>query len=337
MGKSRSWHCWLVACLVLGCRGPAGSPLEDALEGGDDVSPVSAGAPAVAAVPPSGGAGEAQSSNSSVDGANEGGERGAAECGAQPVTLAEVHSGGVRSGVVVAVEPLVASSQKFLVSEAKSGSCLWGAMAAHPTHVGRGSGLFLVSFGEPHAAGEPCQPGTDGLPDDLEPGDRLAVSGTLDEYAPASCNGVAPAQQLRIDPACPATRQSRGEPPAAALLDVATADALATGTDAELLREWGGALVRLENMPLLADPEDADAVFPFGVMRLEPTVLEIHSRLYYFDLSEGGPRSPSKAPRFRFPLTLASVTGHIFLDYCTWALAPRSRCTDMDPPSDGCD
>ncbi len=263
--------------------------------------------------------------------------RGAgADCGGEPVMLEEIHSGRVRSGVRVAVETLVASSQKFLVSEAKSGSCLWGAMAAHPSRVGAGSGLFVVSFGARHAEGAACQPGTDGLPDDLAPGDELDIEGTLDEFVPAACDGVAPALQLRVDPRCAARRGGRVDAPASALLDAATADAIATGRSAELLRGWAGALVRLEGVSATRDDDDGDAVLPFGVMRLEQTSLELHSRIYYFDLSGGGPRSPEKAPRFTYPASFASVSGHVFLDYCTWALGPRSTCSDFSPPGPGC-
>ena len=132
------------------------------------------------------------------------------------------------------------------------------------------------------------------------------------------------------------SRESGGEPPQAAVLEPAAANDIAAGVDAGLLRDWSGALVRLENVSAKQDPADGDAVFPFGAIRLEQTGLEVHSRLYYFDLSEGGPRSASKAPRFAYPLALTSVSGHIFLDYCSWVLAPRSRCFDMDPPSEGC-
>ncbi len=257
-------------------------------------------------------------------------------CGAEPVTLDEIHSGRVHGGVAVSVGKLVASSQKFLVSEAKSGSCLWGAFAATPTHVGIGSGLFLVSFGAPHAEGAVCAPGSDGLPDDLTPGDSLDVEGTLDEYAPAACDGIAPAQQLRIDVACPARRGSAGAEPEAAVIDRALADRLAAGKDSQLLRDWGGALVRLDNASALQDADDADAVFPFGVVRLEQTALEVHSRLYYFDLSEGGPRASAKAPHYRYPTTFRSITGVVFLDYCSWVLAPRDRCADLSPASEGC-
>jgi hypothetical protein len=72
------------------------------------------------------------------------------------------------------------------------------------------------------------------------------------------------------------------------------------------------------------------------VIELEQTALQVHSRLYYFDLSEGGPRAAGKAPVFSYPTELASVTGVVFLDYCTWALGPRDRCLDLSPPSGGC-
>lgn len=257
-------------------------------------------------------------------------------CGAEPVTLDEIHSGRVRSGVSIAVSKLVASSQKFLVSEAKSGSCLWGAFAATPTHVGSGSGLFLVSFGAPHAEGEACAPGSDGLPDDLKSGDSLEVEGTLHDYAPAACDGIAPAQQLRIDVACPARRGSSDAEPAPAVIDRALADRLAAGKDAKLLRDWSGALVRVDGVSALQDADDGDAVFPFGVVRLEQTALEVHSRLYYFDLTEGGPRASAKAPHYRYPTAFRSITGVVFLDYCSWVLAPRDRCADLSPASDGC-
>jgi hypothetical protein len=259
-----------------------------------------------------------------------------AGCGAQTVTLDEIHSGRVRGTVPIAVGPLVASSQKFLVSEAKSGSCLWGAFAADPRRTGAGSGLFLVSYGEPHAEGEACLSGSDGLPDDVAPGDLLTVEGRLDEYVPAACEGTAPALQLRIDVACPARREGATAPPEAAVLDGTIAERLANGKDAALLRDWSGALVSLQNVVARQDLDDGDAVFPFGVIRLEETALEVHSRLYYFDLSEGGPRAAVKAPHFFFPTTFQDLRGVLFLDYCTWVLAPRDRCADLSPASDGC-
>jgi hypothetical protein len=338
---------WLGVVLLLGaCRGASVGAWPS--EGQDDLASGEGGAPLASEAEPKSGGGATTAPVDATRGAplaaggdsaeiREPGEAGGAEgCGAERVTLDEIHSGRVRGTVPVAVGPLVASSQKFLVSEAKSGSCLWGAFAAEAGRSGAGSGLFLVSYGAPHAEGESCAPGSDGLPDDLEPGDSLEVEGRLDEYVPAACTGTAPAQQLRIDAACPARRGAATALPEAARLDRDLADRLAAGTDAQLLRDWGGALVRLDDVSAQRDDDDGDAVFPFGVIRLQETALEAHSRLYYFDLSEGGPRAPGKAPHFAFPTAFGSLSGVVFLDYCTWALAPRSRCADLAPPSDGC-
>src|SRR5512134_143865 len=54
------------------------------------------------------------------------------DCYAEPVTLEQLHAGRVRSGIAVSLGELQATSQKFLLSEAKSGSCLWGAFVADP-------------------------------------------------------------------------------------------------------------------------------------------------------------------------------------------------------------
>jgi hypothetical protein len=262
-------------------------------------------------------------------------ETTAGACGAQRVTLEQLHAGRVRAGVSVSVGPLVASSQKFLVSEAKSGSCLWGAFAAGPGLHGAGSGVFLASFGAPHADGEGCRAGTDGLPDDLKVGEVLEAAGKLDEYVPATCPSVAPVQQLLVEAACPIARAGNAEAPEPELIDAALADGLASGKDEELLRQWSGALVQLQDVTARQD-EDGDAVFPFGAVRLVESALEVHSRLYYFDLSQGGPKAASKAPRYPYPTAFRGVTGLVFLDYCSWVLAPRDRCADLSPPSLGC-
>ena len=337
----RYWLGFLVT--LAACRGAAGEavPFDEETELADG-APSDAGAKAPKEGASGGGPtrGAVESGDAGESASVAGGGAGDGDlsegCGAQRVTLDEIHSGRVRGGVAVAVGPLVASSQKFLVSEAKSGSCLWGAFAAAPALSGAGSGLFLVSYGAPHAEGEACTPGSDGLPDDVRPGDGLEVEGRLDEYAPAACTGTAPAQQLRIDAACPARRSVPTDPPEAAVIEPALADRLAAGKDAQLLRSFSGALVRLDGVAALQDADDGDAVFPFGVIRLQETALEVRSRLYYFDLSAGGPRDAGKAPRYRFPTAFGSVTGVMFLDYCTWVLAPRDRCADLSPPSEGC-
>jgi hypothetical protein len=321
-----------------GCRGPVA---ELSPEPSDGTVPGEGGSDSGSAETTSSAGTQPQNNPVSVADAGEratdGGAGSVGEgCGAQSVTLAEIHAGKVRGTLPVAVKGLVASSQKFLVSEAKSGSCLWGAFAAAEGEQGVGSGLFLVSVGAPHADGEACVAGSDGLPDDWALGERVEVEGKLDEYAPASCAGTAPAQQLMIDAACPLRRLGSGAAPEPAVIDTALANRLALGKDQQLLRDWGGALVRLEGVTAVQDTDDGDAVFPFGVVRLEQTSLEVHSRLYYFDLSEGGPRASVKAPHYAYPTAFGGISGIVFLDYCSWVLAPRDRCSDLEPASSGC-
>lgn len=248
-------------------------------------------------------------------------------CQGETVSLEEVHAGAVRERSRVVLRGLLASSQKFLLSEAKSGSCLWAAFAAAPARVGAGSGLLLVSYGDRHAAEQPCASGTDGLPDDLAVGDVLDVPGVVTAFAPAACAETAPAVQLRVDATCPLVRTGRAEPPEPALIDLALAERLAEGRDRALLRAWGSALVTLRDVSAERDPEDGDAVFPFGVVKLAQTSLPLSSRVHYFDLSAGGPRAASKAPRYPYPSHFDDVSGVLLLDYCSWSLAPRGPLT----------
>jgi hypothetical protein len=74
----------------------------------------------------------------------------------------------------------------------------------------------------------------------------------------------------------------------------------------------------------------------YGVIRLEEPPLEVHDKIYYFDLSGAGPAVSSKGPKFGFPMQFRAITGLVFLDYCTWSLAPRNKCSDFDPPSEDC-
>jgi len=299
---------------ISGVAGASGERLGDELDNGDE---------------PDGSAGEREASGTSRGDPPAGGAAGVdASCQAEAVTLEEIHAGRVRDDVPLAVGPLVVSSQKFLVSEAKSGSCLWGCFARDLERVGAGSGLLLVSYGAKHDPGEACRSGQDGLPDDLAPGDVVEARGWLDAFAPAACDGVAPAQQLRVDSSCPLRRTGQVAPPEPQTIDVALAERIAQGSDPALLRDWGGVLVRLESVSAVVDPEDGDGVFPFGVVKLAETRLEVRSRLYYFDLSEGGPRAVVKSPHYDYPTSFASVTGLVLLDYCSWVLAPRDRCVD---------
>jgi hypothetical protein len=256
-------------------------------------------------------------------------------CDAQALSLDEIVAGEVRDNVKVSVTA-VATSQKFLVSHAHSGSCLFGAFIGIEPDADGPRGLLVVSYGSAAPDNEPCAPGHDALPDDIAPGDAVTASGYFSTYVPSTCTGVTPSPQLMVEAECPVLRSGRRMQPAPFDLTPARASAIARGTDAALGRRFAGGLVRLTQLTALPAEDGAGSVGAYGVVRFAETELELHNDLEYGDLSGAGPGDAQKSLAYAYPLTFAAVTGLVYLDYCTWAVAPRSRCRDLDPPSAGC-
>ena len=256
-------------------------------------------------------------------------------CDAEDVTLDEVRSGVVLPSARVALLA-TATSQKFLVSESEAGSCLWGAFVGGEPNGGEPRGVLVVSYGDEAPGDARCESGTDAIADALEPGDVVRMVGRASSFAPSSCAGVPPAAQFVADARCPIDIRGQVAPlePVTLTLDVATE--LARGSDAELAGRWAGGLVRIENVSALPNESGAGAVRPYGVVALAETDLEVHADIEYGDLSGNGPRDAAKGLDFRYPTEFRSVTGLVFLDYCQYALAPRRRCEDFDPPSLDC-
>jgi hypothetical protein len=256
-------------------------------------------------------------------------------CDAQAVTLEEIRTGAVLAGVSVAAIA-TATSQKFLVSQTEAGSCLWGAFAGSEAVAGEPRGLLVVSYGNPAPAEARCESGTDAIPDDLAPGDSVRIVGRASSFAPASCDATIAAPQMIADARCPFERLARGAPIEPVTLPLDIASNLATGLDAELVQRWAGGLVQIESVSTLPNDDGDGAVRPYGVIALAETELEVHADIEYGDLSAGGPRDPSKGLEFPYPTNFRSITGLVYLDYCTYSLAPRDRCLDFDPSSRGC-
>jgi hypothetical protein len=255
-------------------------------------------------------------------------------CSGPRAGVAELTAGLVQPGAALILQEVVATSQKFLVSEGQK--CWFGAFVSD--FADGASGILLVASAPRVGAdgAQPCPSGRDALPDDLAPGDVVDAFGTLSEFAAAACSQAAPQLELVVHDGCPVRRRGRVASPAAAVMDAALGSELAKGEDRSLLRHWGGALVRLENVTAVRDGDGADVVGAYGVIRLEESGLEVHDKIYYYDLSVPGPGAPAKAPRFSFPTAFRSITGLVYLDYCTWSLAPRDKCADLDPPSEDC-
>lgn len=284
---------------------------------------------------PNGGAPSARASTPSVHApASSGSADTTPGCDAQSVSFDEIQAGAVRSDVKVRLEATT-TSQKFLVSHAHSGSCLFGVFAGSSPAPDGPRGILVVSYGTDAPAGEPCPTGTDAIPDALTPGDAIAAVGYLDDYAPSGCSAVG-SPQLLVDAACSLGGTTHRAVPDPYDLSIAEADALARGTDATLLRRFAGGLVRLRNVDAAEPADGTGSVGPYGVIQLEQTKLELHDDLEYGDLSLGGPGDAAKSLVFAYPTRFGSVTGLVYLDYCTWSLAPRRRCVDLSPPSANC-
>ncbi|MEB2321814.1 MAG: hypothetical protein OZ921_04825 [Sorangiineae bacterium] len=275
-----------------------------------------------------------------------GGSDGGVTCAGQTATVVQVTNGTIGADQNVELTGVVATSQKFLASQSKStGSCLWAVFVSAPglATATEYSGVMVYSYGTPSSTtgdggvGE-CPTGTDAIPDDVKPGDELHVYAKTSSYLPATadCAGKVAQTQLRTFKSCPVTKTGTAAVPAPHILDTATANALAAGTDATVVRKWAGALVALENVTA---PKTAGGkvVGPFGVITFQENDLEAHDKLFYYDLADGGPKGAGKAWAYAAsPVTFTKMTGIAYLDYCTWALSPRDKCLDVAPASDGC-
>jgi hypothetical protein len=284
-----------------------------------------------------GGRGETPSSPPSADAGGAGAEKEppAGDCDAQDVLLDEIRAGIVLPSVPVALVA-TATSQKFLVSETDAGSCLWGVFVGGDAIAGEPRGVLVVSYGAEAPGDERCAAGTDAITDDIEPGDSVRVVGRASSFVPSSCTGIVAAPQLIADARCPFERVGRANEVEPVTLPFDVADELARGGDPELVRRFAGGLVRLANVSALPNETGDGAVRPYGVLALAETELEVHADIEYGDLSAGGPRDASKSLDISFPAEFRSITGLVYLDYCTFALAPRRRCGDFDPPTSAC-
>jgi hypothetical protein len=257
------------------------------------------------------------------------------ECDAQAVTLDEIRAGAVVAGLSVELVA-TATSQKFLVSQTDAGSCLWGAFVGDEGVDGEPRGVLVVSYGSEAPGAARCEPGADAISDDLVPGDSVRIVGRASSFAPSSCVATFPAPQLIADARCPFERIAEVTPIEPVELPLHIANELARGVDADLVRRWTGGLARLVDVSALPNDAGDGAVRPYGVVALAETELEVHADIEYGDLGAGGPRDPGKGLEFPYPTTFRSITGLVYLDYCDYALAPRRRCLDFDPPSAGC-
>jgi hypothetical protein len=302
------------------------------------------------------------SSNAGTTGGGQGGSTGgSAACSGTEKAISDLNQATkLPSSDPVLLKGVVATSQKFLVSPGKNG-CLWGVYVTTAGGPAEYNSIQITSKGAPPVSvngKDTCKTdaGSTGLiPDDIQPGDVFDVSGFPGEFLSNSCgmpntkdmtmNNPKPAigQRQLGDLNCVSTPIKGGAAPAPKeLTDVALLDKIAAGAnedDATL--KWGGALVKVTGaFTSVQDPVGdyvaTSAVSKFGNIAVAETKLVVNNAIYYTDESCGGPKASGKRYDYPQPTTFNSFVGVVAVNFCTWEVAVRERCGDIDPPSSVC-
>jgi hypothetical protein len=226
---------------------------------------------------------------------------------------------------------VIATSPKFLVSKAKSGTCLYGVFVAdaNATFLPY-SGILVVSRGN---NASPFETGTgtfctngDLIPNDVKAGDVLDLKGTYDMFGPSSatCGGATPpvppptpAKGAQLTQLCAYSKTGDGTVPTPATVlpdDIKGVDATA---------KWAGGLVKVTGV------KTKTAVDGFGNFTLDPSGLQVGDKIYY--------RGAATSPVVPAGTSLTEIVGMSYLDFCTWSLEPRSVCDIKPPPNVGSD
>ncbi len=273
--------------------------------------------------------------------------------GFKDATIQELTNGTYGPDIAVKLTGVVAMSHKFLVSKSNSGSCLWGAFVSDPNvaTTAKNTGMMVISYGTPAMVPEGgstayCpviedpinEPAGDALPDDLKPGDVLDLSGKTSSFAPSTCApGTVKQLQLRVDPGnAPRTGTGHARPaPYVMSAAEVTEYASQTPADANLYRDWGGVLVRVQNVT--ATPQGGSITNMYGQMFMAGSNLQVGDKLYYQGLLNSLGQVCHSGPVYaNASQSFTSIDGFLFLDFCTWSLAPACRCESLQPPPDDC-
>ena len=227
----------------------------------------------------------------------------------------------------------VATSGKFVVSKTWSTlKCLYGVFVADPNATFAAySGILVTSqsngvVGDSGVGSVTCSD-DDLIPNDVKAGDLLDITGTYDLIGPSTavCASMTPplplptpAKAPQLTRVCKLTRTPGGTVPVP--LDVSTTDLINGSTT--VLR-YSSGLVRVKNVTAATATAPGDS--SFGVFNVSPGGLPITDKVYY--------RGAGTAPVVKVGDKFTLIVGESYLDFCTWSLAPTSRC-DMVLSSD---
>jgi hypothetical protein len=266
--------------------------------------------------------------------------------------------GAVGEGLPVRLQGVVATSQKFLVSQSNSGTCLWGVFVSAPiTEAKEYSGVMVVSKGIPaaippggnkaycpklsnHKPGDPL-PG-DAIPDDVKPGDVLDVTGVVDAYIPGTC-GSKPTDsktpQRQVSFTCKVDKAGTAPLPKAHVFTDADIANLADQANPTFHTQWAGVRVGVTNVKPAPQPDPAGGANPvvvgkFGIIKMQDSGLEVGNKMYYRGYEQNG---CYKGPMYTdLDMTFSSIEGVHYLNFCTWGIQPNDKCADLAPASEDC-
>ena len=290
-------------------------------------------------------------------GANTGGAAGALTDGGgggtPGATITEIANGTVAVGTNVTVPGVVAMSRKFLVARSSSQhTCTWGVFVSEAgiAETKAYSGILVMSVGLPPVvedggSTEYCpllgsEPTGGGIPDDIQPGVLVNVVGVTTYAVVAACANEPNGSQTSMRQISNATVTPIGSTasiPTAHVIPTADHGKLASPLPAEqgFHDMWGGVKVRLENVAAV-ETSEGGIVNAYGEIALQGGPV-VGTKVYYRGYAKEDDACHA-APVFgNAPVTFAWIEGFSYLSYCTWALQPNSKCTDMNPQSMDCD
>jgi hypothetical protein len=260
-----------------------------------------------------GAAGGAAGSSGAAGTAGTAGSAGSDGCGnAQSTTVETIAGNTLPDMSYVSVTGAIATTAKLVITNA----CLFGVYVKDPS---ANAGAMLISQGTKQ--GTTCQ-ATDALPT-VQPGDILDFKGRITHFLPTNCSGVPQVIELSVEnvEGCSATKTGSGTAPAP--LEATPADLMAG--------KYGNLLVKVTSVTA-QDWPDGGVLDSVGTLLLAGSGLQVKDSLYYrfqgMPVFSSGQVFNQIVGINAFP-SLVGTT-------CSWALAPRDKCTDFDPKSGGC-
>ena len=266
-------------------------------------------------------------------------------------TLVELNKATLPLPDRIHVSGVVATSHKVLISPSKSG-CLWGVyVTTEGADIAEYGSILVTSKGKAPIADENGKYNctlTDQdtvIPSDVKPGDKLDLSGYVEEFLQNACDGTTnpkpAAGQRQIGGASCMTKTGEVTVPKAHALSNEVLSDIAAGTNTDdVMHKFGGAPVEISGVtPKLLSTEkyfNCSAVSGFGDLVFNETSITVNNNAFYSDVTCAGPKDSNKRYDFATDTQFTSIVGLLAVDFCTWQVSVADRCDAISPQSPTC-